>query len=112
MKKRTSKFSLEKLFALPFQVMAKPSPDGQRIAFVSNMSGQGELHMIDIRSRKVEQITNGEYGSNFVFEHYWSPDSSSLIFPRDPTSGKEKWNLYKINCNDGKVTQLDRKSVV
>ncbi|MFX1484401.1 MAG: S9 family peptidase, partial [Promethearchaeota archaeon] len=106
MTKGKSKLSLEKMLALPFQRMAKLSPDGRKIAFVSNMSGHGELHVLDIKTRMVDQITHGEYGSTFVFDHYWSPDSTSMIFPRDPTSGKEKWNLCRVSIPDGIVTQI------
>ena len=106
MTKRKNNLSLEKMLALPFQRMAKLSPDGRKITFVSNMSGQGELHVLDIKTRMIDQVTHGEYGLAFVFDHYWSPDSTSMIFPRDPTSGKEKWNLYRISIPDGKVTQI------
>ncbi|MGY5873602.1 MAG: hypothetical protein RTV72_15240, partial [Candidatus Thorarchaeota archaeon] len=106
MEKRTSLLSLEKLVALPFQTLATPSPDGQRIAFVSNMSGQRELHVIDINTREIVQLTKGEYRTTSMYKFNWTADGKSLIFPEDPTSGKEKFDLYKITYPDGKVTQL------
>ncbi|MHA1936073.1 MAG: S9 family peptidase [Candidatus Thorarchaeota archaeon] len=112
MKKTKSKFSLEKLVALPFLAMAEPSPDGQRIAFVSNMSGQSELHVVDLNTREIEQLTDGEFGDTFLFKYNWTSDGASLVFPRDPTLGKQKFDLYKITYPDGKVTQLTDSSEI
>lgn len=112
MKKRTSKLSLEKLVALPFQILAASSPDGQRIAFVSNISGQRELHVIDINTREIVQLTKGEYRTTSMYKHNWTADGKSLIFPEDPTHGKEKFDLYKITYPDGEVTKLTDSSEI
>ncbi|MFW9794839.1 MAG: alpha/beta fold hydrolase [Candidatus Thorarchaeota archaeon] len=104
--KKTGKLSLERLVSLPVQKMARSSPDGKKIAFVSNTSGQDEIHVIDLETKEIIQLTKGEYSASSVYWYNWTADGKSLIYSRDPAQGKEKYDLYKISYPKGVGQQL------
>ena len=54
------------------------SPDGSRIAFVSDMTGEQQIHVVGHQGGKAEQVTAGEYGR--LYRIAWSPDSKRLAF--------------------------------
>ena len=54
------------------------SPDGKNIAFWSDISGEYELHLKDLKTGKEQQLTN--YGAGYRYQLYWSPDSKKLAF--------------------------------
>lgn len=72
------------------------SPDGRKIAFDSNLTGNYEIYIMDIDGENMSQITNGitddsQYPS-------FSPDGSKIIFVRN-------YNVYMINT-DGSGEKL------
>jgi len=59
---------------------ARWSPDGQKVAFVSDQSGKTQLHLLWLASGKEAQISQLEASpSNIV----WSPDSRQLAFSQN-----------------------------
>lgn len=54
------------------------SPDGGRVAFVSDMSGEEQVHVIDQLGGEIEQLTKGLRGR--LYKLLWSPDSKRLAF--------------------------------
>ncbi|MBI2406674.1 MAG: PD40 domain-containing protein [Gemmatimonadetes bacterium] len=78
---------------------AEWSPDGARIAFISDKTGEEELYVVDQMGDKApEQLTNG--GSAQRFGLQWSPDGKRIAF-RDK-DGK----LYYYSFDDKKVTTV------
>ncbi len=77
---------------------AKYSPDGEKVVYISDRTGETELYMQTMQSGEVKQLTknNDTYIRNFQ----WSPDSKSLIY----TDRKNRMN--SINIASGKVTNL------
>jgi tricorn protease len=58
---------------------AEWSPDGKKIAFVSDASGEDEIWTVSPDGRSApEQITRG--GSNYKYELHWSPDSKKILW--------------------------------
>ncbi len=54
------------------------SPDGRKIAFVSDLSGEEQVHVIDHLGGEPEQLTDGVRGR--LYQLRWSPDSKRLVF--------------------------------
>jgi dipeptidyl aminopeptidase/acylaminoacyl peptidase len=53
------------------------SPDGKRIAFLSNRSGSSQIHVMWADTKESAQLTHVEYAPSQI---RWSPDSKSIAF--------------------------------
>jgi acylaminoacyl-peptidase len=53
------------------------SPDGRRLAFLSNRSGKSQIHMLWLDTLQMAQMTNLDQAPSDLA---WSPDSSSLAY--------------------------------
>jgi dipeptidyl aminopeptidase/acylaminoacyl peptidase len=53
------------------------SPDGKRIAFLSDRDGTTQLHILWLDTREVAQLTHLEYAPNDI---RWSPDGKQLAY--------------------------------
>lgn len=56
------------------------SPDGRKIAFVSERDGESQIWVIDVGGGEARKITNISTGASGVI---WSPDGKSLAFVSD-----------------------------
>lgn len=82
------------------------SPDGKRIAFSTNYSGEpNDYHKVDIfvvgiASGKVTQLTEGPGGK---FHPRWSPDGKEIAYLRtlDPTLSYSQINLFMVDSAGG-----------
>jgi tricorn protease len=75
------------------------SPDGSRIAFISDLSGEEELYVIQQDGLKpAEQITRG--GSAMRYQPEWSPDGKRIAF--SDKDGK----VYVVTLADRKVIEI------
>ena len=77
---------------------ARWSPDGKRVAFVSDRSGEDEIWLIDQAGGKPEQLSSGGQAMRYAAE--WSADGSQLAF--SDKDGK----LYAVTLADKKLTQI------
>ena len=66
---------------------ARWSPDGQKIAFLSDRDGQKQLFVIRANGGVAREITHADPGVN---EFRWSPDSRSIAFTTD--EDEHKWS--------------------
>jgi len=73
-----------------FEVDAVVSPDGKRMAFVSNGDGNPEIYLMNIDGSGVLRLTR-DLGNDY-FPH-WSPDGKKLIFTSNRTG---KYAIYEI----------------
>ena len=55
------------------------SPDGQHLAFDSDRSGDVEIYVMDLQSRKVTQLTGIEKDTG-SYTPDWSPDGKQIVF--------------------------------
>jgi Tol biopolymer transport system component len=73
------------------------SPDGKRIAFVSDRSGISNIYVIDVRTKEVSQITNVLTGVSGIIDESpaisWSPSSDQLLFSVFEDAG---WSIYLV----------------
>ncbi len=78
---------------------ARWSPDGKKIAFISDASGEEELYLTDALGQgKPEQITQGGKAMRYAPE--WSPDGKKIAF-----SDKDR-RLYVVTLADKKLVQV------
>ncbi len=75
------------------------SPDGSKIAFISDMDGEDEVYLINQDgSSKPEQLTKGGHAMRYAPE--WAPDGKRLAF-----SDKDG-RLYVLTLEDKKVVEV------
>ncbi len=74
------------------------SPDGRKIAFVSDTSGEEQVYVVDQDGGEPEQLTEGVRGR--LYRLAWSPDSSRIAF-----SDKEG-KAYVLEVGTKRVTEV------
>ncbi|HRK80669.1 MAG TPA: hypothetical protein PLZ12_04450 [Saprospiraceae bacterium] len=87
------------------------SPDGRKIVVAGLVQGQVDLYAYELRTGKVEQLTNDEYSEIMPA---WSADGTQLIYSTDElsmrrgrTNGKWKHNIAVMDIAGGRVNQID-----
>jgi tricorn protease len=80
---------------------AEWSPDGESIAFISDLDGEDELYRISQDGLgKPEELTHGLHA--LLYQPSWSPDGKRIAF--SDKDGK----LYVLTLDDKKLTQIAR----
>ncbi|HES59392.1 MAG TPA: hypothetical protein ENO18_03085, partial [Caldithrix sp.] len=76
------------------------SPDGKKIVFLSDKTGEEELYLVDPAGGKWEQLTKGNIG--YKMQPVWSPDSKYLIY-------HDKFmKLNLVDATSGQVSVIDQ----
>jgi dipeptidyl aminopeptidase/acylaminoacyl peptidase len=73
------------------------SPDGGRIAFVSNATGRNELHMLDLATGAITQHTHHGKG---VAAPRFHPANGRLLYAQDH-NGDEQWDFHLLDLAGG-----------
>jgi hypothetical protein len=78
------------------------SPDGSRIAFQSQKSGQRDLYIVSVKTDSVSPLVTwpSKEGSPA-----WSPDGRKLAFVSDRTGNRE---IFVIDIKSGRVRQITK----
>jgi TolB protein len=76
------------------EIEASWSPDGMTIAFASNRSGDSDVYLIDVKSRRVTRLTHDPVGDA---DPAWSPDGSQIAF----TSHRNDVPVVCVMTQDG-----------
>ena len=76
------------------------SPDGSKIAFNSDRSGEMSIWLYSIGDRSTRQLTRGPGGD---FQPTWSPDGKQLVFFSSRNGNADIW---KIDIESGALTTL------
>jgi Tol biopolymer transport system component/DNA-binding winged helix-turn-helix (wHTH) protein len=78
------------------------SPDGSRVAFMSNRSGSNEIWVCDSDGGNSQQLTS--FGDAQTGTPRWSPDGRLIVF--DSRIGGEA-NVYVVDANGGVPKKLE-----
>ncbi|MBT0585331.1 S41 family peptidase [Alteromonas oceanisediminis] len=82
------------------EIQASWSPSGQFIAFMSDITGEYEVYLIDrLNNDNVEQLTDN--GTIWRFAPKWSADNKHLLF------ADKNHTLWVLNVKSGKQTKID-----
>jgi len=78
------------------------SPDGRKIAFVSERSGKDEIWICDSDGSKAAQLTSMD--GPVVYGPSWSPDSKNIAFTAVQQGMKD--DIYSMSANGGAPRRL------
>ncbi|MFN8372620.1 MAG: LpqB family beta-propeller domain-containing protein [Anaerolineae bacterium] len=97
-------YSFEQFAAVRlFQPTVAYSPDGTRIAYVDNTSGQMNLWLMPAGGGEPVQLTH--FTEHAVREVAWSPDGTRIAFFADHDSD-ERHQIYIVDANGGEPVKL------
>ena len=80
---------------------AQFSPDGKRIAFYSNRSGNDEIWVCNRDGSAAVQVTS--LGGPSCGTPRWSPDGEQIAFDSSPDG---HWDIFVVGANGGKPRRL------
>src|SRR2546427_7766600 len=103
--RRQPRIPLEELCRLPSFFFPLVSWKGDQVAFYWDKSGRMELHVMDLATKALRQISHGEVPRAMRTGFAWSRDDRFIAFGKD-AAGNEQHDLYKIEVETGNVTQL------
>lgn len=78
------------------------SPDGKKMAYLTNVSGTSQIWMVDLAENKPRQVTSYDDNIRFV---KWSPAGNGLVFGK-AKGGDENTQFFWMASNGGEIKQL------
>jgi dipeptidyl aminopeptidase/acylaminoacyl peptidase len=84
------------------------SPDGNRVAFISNMSGRNNLWLVPAEGGWPVQLTVSDQRQA---SPAWSPDGKWIAYQSDH-DGDELWDIFLVSPKTGRVVNLTQTSEV
>lgn len=76
------------------------SPDGKKIAYCSRNSGERQIWIYDLETKKERQLTQGKASKE---NPVWAPDSLHLLFNAVDSHGTE---IYLVNLNQPEAVKI------
>ncbi len=85
------------------------SPDGSRLAFVSDRGGAFDLYTMTPDGRNQRQLTHHDGSRGHAAFPSWSPDGSELVFnASNPPGDSAGASIYKMPARGGDATRVTR----
>lgn len=103
--RRDSRIPLEELCRLPSFFLSSLSWARDRVAFYWDKTGRMELHVMDLGTREIRQVSHGEVPTALRAGFAWDRAGRTIVFAKD-AGGNEQHDLYRIDVASGAVTQL------
>jgi dipeptidyl aminopeptidase/acylaminoacyl peptidase len=94
--RRVSRTRLRAYHRLSF--FLTPSPDGRYVAYGSAASGNLNLWIVEVESRRARQVT--AFGRRAVRSASWSPDGRTIVIAAD-RDGDEDTQLFRLDAAGG-----------
>lgn len=102
---RQDYISLEELAALPSYYAPAANWKGDRIAFYSDKSGRIELYLLELKTRQIKQLTNGQAPRSVRSNLCWSHSGREVVFGKD-FDGDENHDLFAIDVESCEIRQI------
>jgi len=80
------------------------SPDGERMAYVSNRTGSNEIWTAQADGSDARRVTSNV---GTVFHPRWSPDGQRLVFA---SQSNGNWDVWVVRANGADLFQLTKES--
>ncbi|MGH2373320.1 MAG: S9 family peptidase [bacterium] len=101
-----ARIPLAELASLPTFTYVTPSWGRDKIAFYWDKTGRFELYVLDLITRDLRRLTDGEAPRHLRAGFEWTRDDAAIIFAKD-REGDEQHNLHRIDVRTREVTQLN-----
>ena len=95
-------FAVDKLYSTRVIGGSSWSPDGKRVAFISNISGRNNLWTVPPEGGWPAQLTVSDQRQA---SPAWSPDGRYVAYVSD-TDGNEQWDVFLVDTASGEVTNI------
>ena len=96
---------IEKIARIPQFFMPTLNHSKDKIAFFWDITSRVELYVMDLKTKKYEQISHGEVPRAIRAGFLWTRDNDNIVFAKD-MDGNEKHDLYMINLETKQTTQI------
>ena len=104
---REARIPLEELCRLPSFFLPSVSWNGDRVAFYWDETGRMELHVMDLATKEVRQVSHGEVPTALRAGFAWDRANKRIVYAKD-AAGNEQHDLYAIDVATGTVTQITK----
>lgn len=102
LKREVQPFSVDQMYRTRSIGGATWSPDGKRIAFVTNISGRSNIWLESSEAGWPSQLTVSDQRQA---DPNWSPNGKWIAFASDH-DGNEQWDLFIVSPETGEVVNL------
>lgn len=102
------KFELEKLYMTRQLGASAWSPDGEKVAFITNISGRNNLWVVPVRGGWPVQLTVSDQRQTAPA---WSPDGKWIAYMSD-RDGDEQWDIFLVSPLNGEVINLTQTKAI
>jgi len=106
-KKKRGNFNIEELASIPTFAMAKLNNAKDTLAFYWNKTGRFELYTMNLETKEITQVSDGELPKGIRAGYLWGKDDRTIFYTKD-NDGDEKHDIYSIDIYTKEVIQLTK----